>query len=50
MDISIDSPSSVLPGPHGGMVKALKPDAVYIVEETLWEGQKCRVKVDNSGH
>jgi hypothetical protein len=36
--------------PMEGMVKALKPDAVYTIEETLWEGQKCRVKVDNSGH
>jgi Pyruvate/2-oxoacid:ferredoxin oxidoreductase delta subunit len=31
--------------PMEGMVKGLKSDAVYTVEETLWDGAKCRVKV-----
>jgi hypothetical protein len=28
-----------------GLVKAVKPDSGYIVEETLWEGKKCNVRV-----
>jgi hypothetical protein len=31
--------------PMEGLVKAVKPEAVYTVEETLWEGSKCRISV-----
>jgi hypothetical protein len=31
--------------PMEGMVKALKPDSVYAVEETLWNGTKCSIRV-----
>jgi len=27
-------------------LKAVKPDAGYMVEETLWEGKKCVVRVN----
>jgi len=33
-----------------GMVKGLNPHATFAVEETLWDGEKCRVLVnDNAG-
>jgi hypothetical protein len=32
--------------PMEGLVKAVKPDAGYMVEETLWEGKKCVVRVN----
>jgi hypothetical protein len=35
--------------PMEGLVKAVKNDAVYMVEETLWEGKQCRVKVKIPG-
>jgi hypothetical protein len=28
-----------------GLLRAVKPEAKYLVEETLWEGKQCRVKV-----
>jgi hypothetical protein len=28
-----------------GLVKALKENVAYTVEETLWEGERCRVRV-----
>ena len=31
--------------PMEGMVKALKSDAEFAVEETLWEGSKCSILV-----
>jgi hypothetical protein len=31
--------------PMEGLIKAVKNDAVYTVEETLWDGSKCSVKV-----
>jgi hypothetical protein len=31
--------------PMEGMVKGLKPAAEFMVEETLWDGTKCRVEV-----
>ncbi len=31
--------------PMEGMVKALKINAAYTVEDTLWDGEKCRIKV-----
>jgi len=31
--------------PMEGLLKAVKPDAVYMVEETLWEAKKCVVRV-----
>jgi hypothetical protein len=31
--------------PMEGMVKGLNPEAEYTVEETLWEGERCRVRV-----
>ena len=35
--------------PMEGMVKGLNPHATFEVEETLWDGEKCRVRVnDNS--
>ena len=35
--------------PMEGMVKGLNPHATFAVEETLWDGEKCRVRVnDNS--
>lgn len=34
--------------PMEGLVKAIKSDAVYTVEETLWEGHRCRVKVSST--
>ncbi len=39
--------------PMEGMVKGLNPDATFTVEETLWEGGKCRIRVtdaDNGVH
>ena len=36
--------------PMEGMVKGLNPHATFAVEETLWDGEKCRVLVnDNAG-
>lgn len=36
--------------PMEGMVKGLNPQAAFAVEETLWDGEKCRVLVnDNAG-
>jgi hypothetical protein len=32
--------------PMEGMVRGLNPDSTYTVEETLWEGGKCRVRVN----
>lgn len=34
--------------PMEGMVKGLDPHATFAVEETLWEGKKCRVRVNNN--
>ena len=34
--------------PMEGIVKALNSDVVYTVEETLWEGSRCIVKVDSN--
>ncbi len=31
--------------PMEGLVKAVKTDAVYTVEETLWEGHRCLVNI-----
>jgi hypothetical protein len=31
--------------PMEGLLRAVKPEAKYLVEETLWEGKQCRVKV-----
>jgi hypothetical protein len=31
--------------PMEGLIKAVKEGATYTVEETLWDGQKCSVKV-----
>jgi hypothetical protein len=31
--------------PMEGMVKGLRPTAEYVVEETLWDGEQCRVRV-----
>ena len=33
--------------PMEGMVKGLNPNATFAVEETLWDGEKCRVKVND---
>ncbi len=33
--------------PMEGMVKGLNPHATFAVEETLWDGEKCRVKVND---
>ncbi len=35
--------------PMEGLLRAIAPAAVYTVESTLWEGQKCSVKVSTSG-
>ena len=36
--------------PMEGMVKGINPDSTFTVEETLWDGKKCRVLVnDNAG-
>jgi hypothetical protein len=35
--------------PMEGLLKAIAPAAVYSVESTLWEAQKCSVKVSTSG-
>jgi len=36
--------------PMEGMVKGLNPHATFAVEETLWDGEKCRVLInDNAG-
>ena len=32
--------------PMEGMVKGLNPDSTFTVEETLWEGEKCKVRVN----
>jgi hypothetical protein len=34
--------------PMEGMVKGLNPQAAFSVEETLWQGDKCRVRVNNN--
>ena len=34
--------------PMEGMVKGFDPHATFAVEETLWEGKKCRVRVNNN--
>ena len=31
-----------------GMVKGLNPHATFAVEETLWDGEKCRVLVNDT--
>jgi hypothetical protein len=31
--------------PMEGMVKGVEPEAEFVVEETLWDGAKCRVHV-----
>ena len=31
--------------PMEGIVKAINPDSIYEVMETMWDGQKCRVAV-----
>ena len=31
--------------PMEGLVKAVKPDAVYTVKETLWDGSRCEISV-----
>ena len=35
--------------PMEGLVKAVKNDAVYTVEETLWAGKQCLVRVNIPG-
>jgi hypothetical protein len=32
-----------------GLLKAIAPAAVYMVEETLWTGKQCHVKVNIPG-
>ena len=34
--------------PMEGMVKGLNPHATFAVEETLWDGEKCRVLVNDT--
>ena len=34
--------------PMEGMVKGLDPDAEFTVEQTLWEGDRCRVRVNKT--
>jgi hypothetical protein len=34
--------------PMEGMVKALKGDAEFVVEETLWEGPRCSIRVNSA--
>ena len=34
--------------PMEGMVKGLNPHATFTVEETLWNGEKCRVLVNHN--
>lgn len=34
--------------PIEGMVKGLNPHATFTVEETLWDGEKCRVLIDKN--
>lgn len=31
--------------PMEGMVKGVEPEAEFVIQETLWDGQKCRVEV-----
>ena len=33
--------------PMEGMIKGLNSDSTFTVEETLWDGRKCRVWVNN---
>ena len=33
--------------PMEGMVKGINPDSTFTVEETLWDGRKCRVRVND---
>jgi len=35
--------------PMEGMIKGLNPSADFAVEETLWEGAKCRIRVESNG-
>ena len=35
--------------PMEGMIKGLNPGADFAVEETLWEGEKCRIRVESIG-
>ncbi len=35
--------------PMEGMIKGLNPSADFVVEETLWRGEKCRIRVNNNG-
>ena len=47
----IDSPSPCYLyclDPMEGMVKGLNSDSTFTVEETLWEGVKCRVRIKNN--
>jgi hypothetical protein len=34
--------------PMEGMIRGLNPGADFAVEETLWEGRKCRIRVENN--
>ena len=34
--------------PMEGMVKGLNPNATFTVEETLWEGDKCKVVINKN--
>ena len=34
--------------PMEGMVRGLNPNAGFAVEETLWDGKKCRVRVSEN--
>jgi hypothetical protein len=34
--------------PMEGMIKGLNPSADFVVEETLWEGTKCRIRVKSN--
>ena len=35
--------------PMEGMIRGLNPNADFDVEETLWEGEKCSVRVESNG-
>jgi len=35
--------------PMEGMIRGLNPGADFAVEETLWEGEKCRIRVESNG-
>lgn len=34
--------------PMEGMVKGLNPNAIFTVEETMWNGGKCSVRISNN--